>query len=509
MSPVMNLLNRSRLEDELETALAAGHDREAEHLLRALIVEDPLCPAYFEKWSQLQARLGNLNAATLARKRYEQLLQIQENTKVCPSVDRLNTLLAIQEGCHGTLEISGFSFAAFRKCAFRGSALWVACSACGRAFLKVCAESSQIEAFQQETAVFKILTNAKCVSAPALLDVGELPKGWMDKQPAAEYQILSYHRADRGGFGYPDLVLSLLEQQAAGIFVGAITIRNLRYDSIDRVCRFANYESAIRLNKTEQNLPPLKYLEWCAGKERERTSSGGAPSFFLSGLKSHDWIWKSDRLLLRATQLMHDVRRARIPENCLQLVDTPSLSLPIGIDCQFQLDALYKAGLPENCSILEVGCGLGQISRKLGLKGYRVTGVDDDRQQILAARMISKVNHASPDFLQADLDYEALQGRWDITLLLNVFQHFTKPQEAAQRIEAVCKGPIYLEAALQATGFKWQGRWYRRRTAWQCEAETNLKQLFEGWFSQFTFVGKGIDTIEGRKLYCLKRKAAV
>lgn len=499
-------LDRERLEAELDTALRERNDSEALRLLRELVIEDPLRPVYFKQLAELQLRSGDSDAAQLAKARYHQLTQIKENTKISPAVDRLNTLFSIQEGKGGKLEIGDYVFAGFRECSFRGAPLKVACSSCGQALLKVCSDTSRIESFEAEAAILAKLTEGKCVTAPALMDSGPLSEGWIEGEPGGFYQILTYHRADLGGFGFPDMVFALLEQQALGVYNGALSIRNLRYDSIDRVCRFASYESAVELSQAERNLPPREYLSWCADRERERVSRGGASSFFLGGLGSHDWIWEDGKLRLRATQLLYDIRKARIPGDCLQSVQTDTLTLPMGSDRRDTLRALEELGFPENCRVLEVDSGLGEISRALVSAGCWVTGLECDRQQLLGARMISAINHSLIDFRSIDLDYECPGDTWDVVLLLNVFQHFVRPEAVARRIENVCRATIFLEAGLSALRYKWIGRWYRRGSAWDFQNESELRRYFEDLFPHFSFSGDGIETMGGRKLYRLQRR---
>ena len=510
MSLDFDRFDRAEKERAFEAAFDAGENNEAEALLRELILTYPLSSDYFLHWSKLKAATGSSYEAELARKRHLQLLQIEDNTEVSASADRLNALWSHADSRECSVELEGFTFAGFRDCSFKHARLRVAASRCGRAWIKICEEPSVFEAFEAETAFFRVLTEAGCVSAARLLSAGTLPLSEGARASgASRYQILTYQRADRGGFGFPDVVLALLEQQAAGVYNGALTIRNLRYDSIDRICRFANYEDAVFLSDAERALPPLEFIDWCARRERERTAAGGAASYFLSGLRSHDWIWDGGRLRLRATQLLLDVKRARIPEDCLQRVDTDGLTLPVGLDCEPQLEALRRMdlfSLSKDCRVLEVGSGLGRISRAMEAGGCRVTGLDTDRQQVLGARLISLIEGSAVDYQELDLDHEDLAGDWDVVLLMNVFQHFTRPDVAARRIGAVCRQRIYLEAGLEATGYKWEGLWYRRRDAWTFKTEAELKKSIESFFPEFAFAGEGVATVDGRKLYCLERK---
>jgi SAM-dependent methyltransferase len=509
MSLIFDRFDRAEKERAVEAASQAGETHEAERLLRELILNDPLRSDYFLRWSKLKERMGLPFEADLARKRHMQLCQIEDNTEVSAAADRLQALWSHADDAAFSVTLGGLTFAGFREHAFKQSKLRVAASCCGRAWIKICDDPSVFPAFEAEAGFFRALTEAGCVSAAHLLSAGPLPPS-ENGAPAggSRYQILTYKRADRGGFGFPDLVLALLEQQSVGVYNGALTIRNLRYDAIDRICRFANYEDAVYLSDAERALPPRDFIDWCAQRERERCAAGGAASFFLSGLRSHDWIWEAGRLRLRATQLLLDMRRARLPEACLQRVDTAKLTLPIGLDCQSQLEALRRLELPRDCQMLEIGSGLGRISRELAAAGHQLTGIDTDPQQVIGAQFISSTEESRVDYRELDLDHEDLEGVWDVVLLMNVFQHFTQPERASQRIGAACRQRIYLEAGLEAKGYKWEGLWYRSRPAWAFSSESELRKYFSGWFPDFAFVGEGVPTENGRKIYCLERKAA-
>ncbi|MFP4156861.1 MAG: class I SAM-dependent methyltransferase [Opitutales bacterium] len=503
----LDRFDRAEKERAAEAACQAGENHEAEQLLRELILSDPLRSEYFLRWSQLKERMGLSYEAELARKRHQQLCQIEDNTEVSAAADRLHAIWSHADEAASSVTLHGFTFAGFREHRFKQSGLRVAPSLCGRAWIKICDDPAVFPAFEAEAGFFRALTEADCVSAAHLLSAGALASPENGSSAGgSRYQILTYKRADRGGFGFPDLVLALLEQQAAGVYNGALTIRNLRYDAIDRICRFANYEDAVYLSDAERALPPRDFIDWCAQRERERTAAGGAASFFLSGLRSHDWIWEAGRLRLRATQFLLDIRRARVPEACLQRVDTAKLTLPIGLDCRPRLEALSRLELPGNCRILEVGSGLGRISRELAAAGHQLTGIDNDRQQVMAAQLISLTEGSRIDYREFDPDHEDLEEVWDVVLLMNVFQHFAQPEQASRRIGAACRHRIYLEAGLEARGYKWEGLWYRRRSAWAFKSEAELRKYFGGCFPDFAFAGEGVVTEDGRKIYCLERK---
>jgi SAM-dependent methyltransferase len=498
--------DRALLEEALTTAYRARDYAGCLQRLEVLIPQYPLQASYFKLLSEVQFAIGRVAEGQLAHKRYLQLVQIEDNTKPAAGVDRMHSLWARKTQPNECLELEGFVFAGFRMAAFGSGSLAVACSICGNAFIKICREPELWPAFERESAFYKTLTTAGCVSAAQLIGCGSFAEGNSLKQPPGRYQILSYQRADRGGFGFPDLVLALLEQQAAGVYNGALTIRNLRYDCMDKICRFANYESAVYLTKAEQSLSPQAFMDWCAEKEQQRVAAGGAVSFFLGSRAGNDWIWKSGRLHLFATQLFQDIRLLRISEPSLQAVDTSKLVITQGEDWHSKLAALQALGFAPDSTVLDVGCGLGAASMALGKLQCRVTGLEIEPQQVLSAKIIATSEGSQNDFRLHDLDYQDLQGQWDVVLLLNSFQHFSEPKAAAKRISEACRQRIYIECGLNERGYKWVGRWYRHFGAWEFSCEQQLQNALQEWFPGFAQAGDPVSTKNARKLYCLERK---
>src|SRR5262245_46900470 len=66
-----------------------------------------------------------------------------------------------------------------------------------------------------------------------------------------------------------------------------------------------------------------------------------------------------------------------------------------------EVKALVKPGQPQRA--LEVGCGVGRLSRFLALQGVRVTGVDFSGVAIDKARQRVAQDKLQPDFVVGDV----------------------------------------------------------------------------------------------------------
>jgi 2-polyprenyl-3-methyl-5-hydroxy-6-metoxy-1,4-benzoquinol methylase len=89
------------------------------------------------------------------------------------------------------------------------------------------------------------------------------------------------------------------------------------------------------------------------------------------------------------------------------------------------LDALAAHGAPPPCSLLEVGCGSGAVSRALVQAGYQVTGVDT------AARLVEKAQErcSAATFVVGEVAKlpEGCRGPFQVVGFFDVLEHVEHP----------------------------------------------------------------------------------
>lgn len=100
---------------------------------------------------------------------------------------------------------------------------------------------------------------------------------------------------------------------------------------------------------------------------------------------------------------------------------------------RFSSHSLILDGFPEagsGRSVLDVGCGDGHLARVLTERGYRVTGLDNDRAALSAA------SHFCDCVIEADLDrFEpAGHGPFDWILAADVLEHVPDPLAVSRRL---------------------------------------------------------------------------
>ena len=506
MSDFLSYEDIQQLESQANDLFEKSAFGECERLLRRLILECPLRSDYFGRVGRVHESLGAADAAEIAFRRERQLQIIEANFKPSAVVDQVTALWGAGANAESSLTLGGFRFGPAQIKTRGQSQIRETVSLCGGASLQICDLSGERDAFIRETNLLARLSHRSCETSPRVLAIGEGAGQDSVVAGSAPYRVIAYSRADRGGFGYGDLILALLEQQALGCYVNDLSLENIRYDSVNCLLRFSNYSKALELDEDLQTLSPRAFLTWCHEKERERLTADRRYSFLLGSCQQQEWVWDHDRLKAAASQLFQKQRIESLPEPSVQSVDTPALTFCGTFDWSEKKAALERLGFVSGERVLDVGCGMGLGARWLSLQGCEVTGIDTDMRLLRAARIISTIDGAvGLTYAEHDFDYVAMEGEWDTVLLLSVFNCFVNPADAAERIAACCGDRLIIEAGPAERGFKWFGRWYRPRLAWKFDTEAEFIEMLESRFEGFRLSGQPVDSIFGRKFYTLKR----
>lgn len=481
---------RSQLERGL-LAAAAGQ-------LESVIRHSPLNQEAFVLLAELQAARGDSGAAAVALRRAAQLRQIERAAKPAAAVERLRALQAQAEAKQGAaagkgacLELAEHCFAGLRLHRAGERICLVGASTDGSAFLQVewAAPASASGRFAASWAIERELTAAGCLSHADLLDSGFLRGGAIlpllaagvagqlaleNREPDSTeiqqrefpYRISRYARADRGGFGIADILLSLLEHQAFGIYPNRLGVEQLRFDSLTGICRFTDYRFAVRLGAAERALPPQDFLQWCLARERERCAKGDLPGEppFIAGLQVPKQLFEGGKLELINCPLFARQRIVDLPEPSIQAVATERLSLMGPIDVAGRQKVMEGLAFAAGERVLDIGSGFGAVARALAAQGCLVSGVDCDGQLVRGARIIASIERlpaGSANFHEMDAGQRLPPGRFDTVLLLGVLHHIAEPAALARRIAEAGVRRIVVENRLREFGYQWIGRWYQ------------------------------------------------
>ncbi len=142
-------------------------------------------------------------------------------------------------------------------------------------------------------------------------------------------------------------------------------------------------------------------------------------------------------------------------------------------ECVVRLLTLQK---PQN--ICDFGCGSGEMACRLGLLGYRVTGIDvsPDLIKVARARAVLEGVTERVQFIVADAAAAPLiDGTFDVVLAMSVVHHMPA-EEAFDALERLLR-PGGRIAFLEPVAYSRTLQWMRNRTPVEKDVSPDERQL--------------------------------
>ena len=145
-------------------------------------------------------------------------------------------------------------------------------------------------------------------------------------------------------------------------------------------------------------------------------------------------------------------------------------------------------------NLLEMGCSSGDFSREVAQQGYRVSGVDRNKNLIAAAE-----KHPMPQlkFQCGDVyDFDALPASYDGVFAASFLNVLPDPEAAVQRLSKLCKPGAWMSFLLPGPSMTAPAVWNYARSHQLNAASTALAltwarfarkidpQLAQTWFAQ-------------------------
>lgn len=117
-------------------------------------------------------------------------------------------------------------------------------------------------------------------------------------------------------------------------------------------------------------------------------------------------------------------------------IDVAAISFEKGIHPKHRLTQYHKYFVDRvrvGETVLDVGCGYGELSDDLAAKGAQVTGIDFDIRRIeFAEKRYSRPNLS---FLHGDILIADFKGRFDVLVLSNVLEHVSERVKLLRDLE--------------------------------------------------------------------------
>jgi 2-polyprenyl-3-methyl-5-hydroxy-6-metoxy-1,4-benzoquinol methylase len=96
--------------------------------------------------------------------------------------------------------------------------------------------------------------------------------------------------------------------------------------------------------------------------------------------------------------------------------------------------ALRRLGVAEDAELLDIGCGPGWTSLFLAEEGYSVTGVDLAPAHVEVSTQRAQQRGIAASFETHDMDYLALDRRFDAVLVFDALHHSTRQRAVIRNI---------------------------------------------------------------------------
>lgn len=106
-------------------------------------------------------------------------------------------------------------------------------------------------------------------------------------------------------------------------------------------------------------------------------------------------------------------------------------------------DVVFEAvskHVPRGAQVLDVGCGRGELMKRLSESGYDVYGCDMDDTCVKMARSYGEVRKLSVDEVSTD----SFEGEFDCILMSHVLEHLENPREALKRLSSLLRGVMVI-----------------------------------------------------------------
>jgi len=101
------------------------------------------------------------------------------------------------------------------------------------------------------------------------------------------------------------------------------------------------------------------------------------------------------------------------------------------------IEDLISERVPDNGKILDIGCGIGNVSRQLGHDGYNVTAIDSDVKSIEFAK---SRNTPNVEFVNKNIyEYSPVEKSYNAIICSEVLEHVIDPVAIVRLVYSILK----------------------------------------------------------------------
>lgn len=495
---------KRELDALLETAEYAG----AREFLQNRIVKDPMNPHLFKLLGDVYEADGKLGESIVA---YDRALYLREKAakyEPSPMAWTLKDMRLFVDEEKPRFELDNLEFARLLFIGEGKDQRLVGRSRRGEFFiqLNLNEKPETICRWENEAAILRHLTEKGCHSSPKFHSAGRIPFGKV-KEVIENSDLLGREITDEtllhyliSGFvekqpipSFGDIALTLLEQKALGVYIGAVSEDKLRFNSQAAICFLVGYKDGIFLEKEQMEMSPKQFFEWAHDRELAGKLSQNSRSLLYGGrerIPHEDQFWgifKDQALDLRHCRAFIDQQTTGSKSRILHSLDEKSIYIQgdqqIKEEDKRWLDTFFPIG--EGQKVLDVGCAGGMQAFYIQRKGYLVTGIDIDSQLINGNQLVATIVGLDVEFKEVDIDFDEIEEDFDTVCLFGVWNWLRRRESTAEKIQRIATRRILISAGLSENGYFWGGNWFQLQEGWNYPTLEGLKEYFKAFFDQF------------------------
>jgi 2-polyprenyl-3-methyl-5-hydroxy-6-metoxy-1,4-benzoquinol methylase len=325
------------------------------------------------------------------------------------------------------------------------------------------------------------LNDSGSKTCPIAYEFGEVNGKKFELEDKPYYYMIQEYLPTSEGYSYTDVLLSLLEQKAFGVYQGDIKHQNIRFDSETGICKFIDYDQAITI---DSNLQIQELLKKISELEFEKYNT---TKWYRHIENIYDSTSITDgRLNLAKTYSMSNQKTTNTTSGLYHAIQTDDLILEGVRTVDDRSRILDSVTFSQNEKVIDIGCNLGLLAHYLHDRGCNVLGHDNDKHMIASAQLVTNIIGKNIIFDVADLD-DAQPPEVDTIMLFSVLHHTKNISANASKIAKSCNR-IFLETRLVENGKQFIDNKWQDTSRWSFTSLQQLVKYFELLFSGFKFV---------------------
>lgn len=302
----------------------------------------------------------------------------------------------------------------------------------GTAFLKLGFKKNpkKLNSLKEEAEIIRFLNSKGAVTCPAFMEDGELDGTTLKKMFGAETELdtsVKYYffvqecvpTAKKAFFA--DVILSVLEQKALGIYHGDIKPENIRFNESKGVCYLIDYDQAIRLSPEGTKYSNDDFFSWVDKKQKEMFGFDSWLRHF-KGISRKDFgsFFEKGSFNLVHTSVYWNQRTTNTKNGVYHTISTPEVFAQGVRDLSDRRKVLDQMSFEKNEKTLDIGCNVGLLSYYLAKRGCDATGFELDPSIVWAARILNNIWGEKVRFECFDLDAGIFVDKFDTIMLFSV-----------------------------------------------------------------------------------------